>query len=50
MEYHFKTHAADAGASDIDQYVRKAEEFSQNPRGARRDYLNGGFEGAVSHT
>ena len=50
LEYHFKEHGAEVGATDIDQYVRKAEGFSQNLRGAKKSYPRDGTPGAVRYT
>ncbi len=35
LEYHMKEHGASVGATDIDNYVRKTEGFSQNLKGAK---------------
>ena len=50
LEYHFKEHGEEVGATDIDQYVRKAEGFSQNLRGAQKSYPSGGTPGAIRYT
>ena len=50
LKYHFKEHGAEVGAVDIEHYVRKAEGFSQNLRGARKSYLTEGTPGAVRYT
>jgi len=50
LDYHFRTHGADVGASSVDQYVRKAEGFAQNLRGATRSYPQIGTPGAVRYT
>ena len=50
MRYHFKEHGKEVGAVDIEHYVRKAEGFSQNLRGARKSYLTEGTPGAVRYT
>ncbi|MBE6111803.1 MAG: hypothetical protein E7195_02130 [Peptococcaceae bacterium] len=48
--YHFKTHGAQVGAADIDQYVRKADAFKQNLKGAKKSYPSEGTAGAVRYT
>ena len=34
LQWHFNKHGAEVGAQDVEQYVRKAEAFKQNLRGA----------------
>ena len=50
LKYHFKEHGEEVGATNIDQYVRKAEGFSQNLRGAHKSYPPNGTPGAVRYT
>ena len=50
LQYHFKEHGEEVGATNIDQYVRKAEGFSQNLRGAHKSYPPNGTPGAVRYT
>lgn len=35
IEYHYKTHGEEVGASDLRQYLRKAKEFARNLKRAR---------------
>jgi filamentous hemagglutinin len=42
IKYHFKRHGTEVGASNEWQYLRKAEAFNQNLRGARKSYLPDG--------
>lgn len=41
MSQHFKKHGTEVGANDVEQYLRKAEEFSRNLRGARKAHVPG---------
>ena len=50
LEYHYKEHGKEVGAESIDQYVRKAEGFSQNLRGAKKSYPQEGTPGSVRYT
>lgn len=50
LKYHFKEHGEEVGAKDIDQYVRKAEGFSQNLKGASKSYPDNGTPGATRYT
>lgn len=50
LKYHFKEHGEEVGAKDIDQYVRKAEGFSQNLKGANKSYPDNGTPGATRYT
>ncbi|WP_455641966.1 RHS repeat domain-containing protein [Paenibacillus chitinolyticus] len=47
--YHFGKHGKKVGASDLDQYLRKAEGFSQNLRGASKSNVNGAVEGVIRY-
>ncbi len=46
---HFKRHGKEVNASTPEQYLRKAEEFSRNLRGAQTRNVNGPTEGVVRH-
>ena len=50
LRYHFKEHGKEVGAVDIDQYVRKAENFSRKLGGARKSYPPNGTPGAIRYT
>lgn len=47
--YHFRKHGAEVGAKDVDQYLRKAQEFSKNLRGARKHTVDGATEGVTRY-
>lgn len=47
--YHFDKHGAKVGAKDITQYIRKAEGFSQNLRGATKSKVEGEVEGVFRY-
>ena len=40
IRYHFARHGKNVSANNIWQYLRKAEHFSQNLRGARKSQLS----------
>jgi hypothetical protein len=42
IRYHFAEHGAEVGASNVWQYLRKAEAFARNLRGASRTQLENG--------
>jgi hypothetical protein len=46
---HFARHGAEVGASDAAEYLRKAEAFAQNLRGAQRFPIEGFTEGVVRY-
>jgi len=50
LKYHYEQHGDEVGAENIDQYVRKAEGFAQNLKGATKSYPDGGTAGAVRYT
>ncbi|MBL1230368.1 hypothetical protein IW492_14115 [Enterococcus sp. BWB1-3] len=47
MNYHYGEHGAEVGVKDINQYVRKAQEFA---RTAKKSNPTGGTPGAVKYT
>jgi hypothetical protein len=49
VSYHFEQHGAEVGASDEAQYVRKAEGFKQNLRGATKSRVRGAVEGVTRY-
>lgn len=36
MQKHFEKHGEEVGAKNVQQYLRKAEEFARNLKGARK--------------
>ena len=46
---HFAKHGAEVGAKDIDQYLRKAEAFAQNLRGATKSVIDGATPGVTRY-
>jgi hypothetical protein len=46
---HFGKHGAEVGAKDAAQYLRKAEEFSRNLRGARSFPVEGATQGVTRY-
>lgn len=50
LKRYFKKHGEEVGAKGIDEYVRKAEGFSQNLKGAKKSYPTKGTSGAVRYT
>ena len=46
---HFGKHGAEVGAKDIDQYLRKAEGFAQNLRGATKSRVQGPIPGVTRY-
>jgi hypothetical protein len=49
LQAHFQKHGAAVGARDAAQYLRKAEGFAQNLRGAERFPVDGFTEGVVRY-
>jgi RHS repeat-associated protein len=47
--YHFNKHGAEVGAADVAQYLRKAEAFAQNLRGATRSAVQGATPGVTRY-
>ena len=46
---HYYVHGREVGASDIEQYIRKAEGFKNNLSGATKSYVNGVVEGVIRY-
>ncbi|MBW7473875.1 hypothetical protein K0T92_03890 [Paenibacillus oenotherae] len=46
---HFKKHGSQVGAEDLAQYIRKAEGFAQNLRGATKSYVDGAVDGVIRY-
>ncbi len=49
LQAHFDKHGAEVGAADAEQYLRKAEGFAQNLRGATRSPVDGGTPGVTRY-
>ena len=49
LEYHFAEHGAEVGATNVDQYLRKAEGFAQNLRGATKSPVDGATPGVIRY-
>ncbi|WP_131818490.1 polymorphic toxin-type HINT domain-containing protein [Planctopirus hydrillae] len=47
LQAHFAKHGREVDAKDIDQYLRKAEEFARNKRGATRSPVDGATPGVT---
>ena len=50
LKQHFRKHGAEVGAKDINQYVRKADAFRGNLKGAQKAYPKKGTPGAIRYT
>ena len=46
---HYYIHASEVGASSIEQYIRKAEGFKINLRGATKSYVDGAVGGVIRY-
>lgn len=46
---HFKKHGKSVGAENVSQYIRKAEGFAQNLRGATKSRVDGKVEGVIRY-
>jgi hypothetical protein len=46
---HFRKHGAEVGAKDLAQYIRKAEEFARNLRGATKQAVEGFTNGVTRY-
>lgn len=44
-----KKHGQEVGAKNADQYLRKAEEFAKNLRGAQKYKVDGAVEGVTRY-
>jgi len=49
LSKHFEIHGAEVGAKDVDQYLRKAEAFAQNLRGATKKPVEGATPGVTRY-
>jgi hypothetical protein len=48
-DYHFIKHGFEVGASDVEQYIRKAQNFQTNLRGATKSWVKGSVEGVMRY-
>lgn len=46
---HFKKHGAEVGATNVEQYLRKAESFANNLRGATKKPISGATSGVIRY-
>jgi pyocin large subunit-like protein len=46
---HFTRHGAEVGATDVEHYLRKAEGFAQNLRGATKSLVSGATPGVIRY-
>ena len=49
LEYHFNKHGSGVGAKNINQYLKKAEEFSKNLKGATKQSVDGFVDGVTRY-
>ncbi|GAB7207164.1 hypothetical protein OS21_36600 [Dickeya oryzae] len=49
LQKHFEKHGKEVGASDAEQYLRKAEEFAKQLRGARKVTIAGATENVTRY-
>ena len=49
LQAHFNKHGAEVGAVNVEQYLRKAEAFKQNLRGATKSPVAGQTNGVVRY-
>lgn len=49
LYYHYEKHGSEVGASSIEQYLNKAQNFSLKLKGARRVELSGATEGVIRY-
>ena len=50
VAYHFYEHGEEVGATDISQYLRKADGFKANLRGAHKSYIEGYVDGVIRYS
>ena len=50
LNYHFETHGEDVGAESESEYLRKAEAFKSNLKGAQKSPVEGATEGVTRYT
>lgn len=49
LQKHYEKHGKEVGANDIEQYQRKAEEFSRNLRGAKTSQIRGATDNVTRY-
>ena len=49
LEYHYKEHGNEVGANSIEQYIRKAENFMRNLKGAKKHEVDGFVDGVIRY-
>ncbi len=49
LRYHFEEHGREVGATDAEQYLRKAQGFAQNLKGATKSRVDGETPGVIRH-
>lgn len=49
LKWHYNKHGAEVGANSMEQYLRKAEDFSRNLRGAQRYNIDGEVGGVTRY-
>lgn len=50
VAFHFYEHGEEVGATDISQYLRKADGFKANLRGAHKSYVEGYVDGVIRYS
>ena len=50
LNYHFDTHGEEVGAQSEEEYLRKAEAFKSNLKGAQKSSVEGATEGVTRYT
>jgi len=49
LEWHFKKHGDEVGAKDVEQYLRKAETFANDLKGATKKQIGGATSGVIRY-
>jgi hypothetical protein len=49
LQKHFDKHGKEVGAESVEQYLRKAEAFKQNLKGAKTSRIDGSVEGVIRY-
>ena len=49
LDKHFRKHGKEIGASNVEQYLRKATEFSKSLRGAKKANISGATSGVIRY-
>ena len=50
LAQHFEKHGMEVGANNVEQYLRKAEHFKINLRGASKNYVKGAVDGVIRYS